>query len=217
MGASVGLALGSEDDEEYLDDEVNNEEYIDEMRREEYRRRVREICSNSPNKGLIEVFDGDEDEEIEEIDEDIEIIEKREMTFVNQDGEPVDMVNTSEGFVEIVEPYIISEDEYMDPSVFKEFTSNTLIYYEDDDTLATDRDEVVTDIEDLIGSSALTNFGYKSNNKDVVFVRNVKLNANFEVIREKGSYQSLVLGLPEEDVDYEKAKKFFADMDEGKV
>ena len=198
MGASLGLALGSEDDEE---------EY-ETMSDENYFRRAREAFL--VYRGEEEEFDEDDYEE----DDEIEIIERRKMTFVNQDGDEVEMVNTTEGFVEVAEPYIISEEEFEDPTVFVEFDRNTLIYYEGDDTLATDRDEVITDVESMVGASALTSFGCKSNNKDTVFVRNVRLGTNFEIIREEGSYTEIALGLPEEDIEYEKAKKFFKDLDD---
>lgn len=130
------------------------------------------------------------------------------------DGEKVEVKNTSEGLIEVVEPYIISEEEFMDPNLFVEFGRHTLIFYEEDDVLATDRDEVIHNVEELVGSQALTSFGHMSNNKDVVFVRNIKLGCNFEIIRENGSYQEMVLGLSmDEDSDYEKAKNFFKALD----
>lgn len=218
MGTSLGLVLsnvletnddGDEEEEFWYNspEVVDEEDYIDAESERAYRRRVKELyLDDSQNtKDLIE-----EEYSYEETDEII-----TSTPYVNDDD--VLVKETTEGLIEVSDPYIISEDEYIDPNIFSEFSRNTLIYYEDDDVLATDRDEVIHDVEELIGPDALTNFGYMSGNKDVVFVRNIKLGSNFEIIRESGSYQELVLGLSEEDVDYEKAKKFFEDWDEGKA
>lgn len=218
MGTSLGLALsnaletnGDSDEEEefwYNSPEVVDEEdYIDAESERAYRRRVKELYldASQNTKDLIE-----EEYSYEETDEII-----TSTPYFNEDD--VLVKETTEGLIEVSDPYIISEDEYIDPNIFSEFSRNTLIYYEDDDVLATDRDEVVHDVEEMIGPDALTNFGYMSGNNDVVFVRNIKLGSNFEIIRESGSYQELILGLSEEDVDYEKAKKFFEDWDEGKA
>lgn len=219
IGGAVGLALGKDEEERIIVNNLNisgadtDGDYIDEEVKQEYREQARKLYSgfssitSENNLDNVSSFQNYMD------DDDFEIIEHKTIV-VDKDGEEVEMVNTTEGFVEVVEPYIISEEDYMDPNVFTEFNKNTLIYYEDDDTLATDRDEVVTEVEKLIGSSALTNFGNMSGNKDTVFVRNVKLSSDFEIVREQGSYKEVVLGLPEEDVEYEKAKRFFKNMDD---
>lgn len=221
IGGAVGLALGKEEDNKIIFNDIyasgadTDGDYLEGMSEQGYRRRVRELYSDDSDstKDILKESYSYEDD----IEDDFEIIEHKKMVFVDQDGDEVEMKNTSEGFIEVVEPYIISEDEYMDPTVFVEFDHNTLIYYEDDDTLATDRDEVITNVEEMVGSSALTNFGSMSGDKDTVYVRNVRLGANFEIVRENGSYQELILGLPEEDVEYEKAKKFFKDLsDDGR-
>lgn len=221
MGASLGLALGK-DDEEYRDlnrtkpysfadtdgDRYihNTSGYLTEVHSTEeeiaYKRRVREIYPDASTETL-ELLEEDFDEEDEIIDS---------TPYLNDDG--VLVKDTTEGLVEVKEPYIISEDEFMDPNIFVEFERETLIYYEEDDVLTTERDEVVKNVDEMIGPDALTSFGYMSGNKDTVFVRNTKLGLNLEVIREKGSYQELVLGFQEDDVDYEKAKKFFKDLDD---
>ena len=205
IGGAVGLALGSSDEE--------NDRYICSDDNDEAIKTARKIYKNYVGEtyAINSVSDSEQEDYI---DEEFDEVISNEI-FVNEDG--VEIKETSEGLMEIVEPYIISEDEYLDPMVFKEFERCTVIYYEGDDTLATDRDEVITDVEEIIGSSALTNFGNMSSHKDVVYVRNVRLGANFEVLRESGSYQEIVLGLSPEDVEYEKAKKFFKSMeDDGK-
>lgn len=206
IGASVGLALGKDDDDHFsgsFEDESESG----------YRRRVRELYfdASPETKDLIEEsYEEETDTTFIIEDEEERVIDSS--PYLNEEG--VLVKDTTEGLTEVKDPYVISEEEFLDPNVFIEFDRNTLIYYEDDDVLATDRDEVVHNVEELIGSDALTNFGYMSSNKDTVFVRNIKLGANFEIVREEGSYQELVLGLPEEDVDYEKAKKFFKDLDD---
>lgn len=101
-------------------------------------------------------------------------------------------------------PKIITPEEFTaEVSEYNEMTNEyevepydkiTLTYYEIDDVLVDDTDgrQEIVDVEDTIGSEALTRFGeYESN---VVYVRNEKLGADYEVIREHLSYTKDVLG-----------------------
>lgn len=237
LGASVGLALTKDDDDEEYETEyiysefdsslsgadtdgdyystfggadIDGDEYIRHESEKAYRRRVNELyfdASTDVKDELEETYsyEGQED--------DIEIIDTT--PYIDEESGAL-VKDTTEGIVEIAEPYVISEDEYMYPTVFKEFEQSTLIYYESDDVLATDRDEVIKDVDELIGPSALTRFGEESGSDDVVFVRNIRLSTNFEVVREKGSYQELVLGIEDEDAEYEKAKRFFESIGDSK-
>lgn len=228
MGASLGLALGSAESKdeqcEKFDDCQHKEGYIPgpfdvikEYSQEEMAEKLRSSFHDSrveaeemKEKLRSEFYDLYLEEAREEEDDDIEVIDST--PYLNEEG--VMVKNTTEGLVEVVEPYVISEDEFVWPAKFGEFDRNTLIYYEKDDVLTTDRDEVITDVEKLIGPSALTSFGNKSGHRDVVYIRNIKLGADYEVLREYGSYKEKVLGLSDEDEEYEKAKKFFKQMED---
>lgn len=224
IGGALGVALGSKDDEceegseidkGYIPTPLDYESEHIEYSEEGPEKRTMMVERYDVETGKFESMTLDEANKIIKNeryyeDDDIEIIDYT----VRLTEEGIEIKNTTEGLIEVVDPYIISEDEFMDPNVFTEFDRGTLLYYEKDDTLATDRDEVITDVENTVGSSALTNFGHLSNNKDVVFVRNVKLGMNFEIIREEGSFKETVLGISDEDIEYEKARKFFKKIED---
>lgn len=99
--------------------------------------------------------------------------------------------------------HIISLEEWNAPE--PEYEKETLIYY-DDDVVADESDTVIFEWKDLIGEDALVSFGEKSQDSDIIYVRNNELKTDYEVIREKLSYNKTVLGI---DPEYENARKFF--------
>lgn len=82
-------------------------------------------------------------------------------------------------------PKIIKASEYgEDPKL----DCKQLIYYTDDETLATEEDEIVDDISGLIGD-ALTKYGFINNNEeDSIYVRNECRGTDYEIIKVHGSY-----------------------------
>lgn len=72
-----------------------------------------------------------------------------------------------------------------------------LVYYELDQTLADDRDQIVPDPEDVIGHVAIDRLieGGPGATEGVIYVRNLKTMLNYEVVLDSGSYQAKVLGL----------------------
>jgi len=89
--------------------------------------------------------------------------------------------------------YIISEDAFLSNEVEHEQVSIT--YYVGDDILADEKDEVVPDADALVGEDALLQFGHMSNDDNIVYVRNPRLNLDFEVQKSMGKYAVEVLGL----------------------
>jgi len=90
-------------------------------------------------------------------------------------------------------PYVISAEEF-----FTEGETNDkicLAYYKEDNTLSDDAQGVVDDVEEKIGTANLLRFGHGSQDANIVYVRNEKLEADFEICREEGSYKKLVLGI----------------------
>lgn len=82
-------------------------------------------------------------------------------------------------------PKIIKASEYgEDPKL----DCKQLIYYTDDETLATEEDEIVDDVSGLIGD-ALTKYGFINNDEeDSIYVRNERRGADYEIIKVHGSY-----------------------------
>lgn len=94
------------------------------------------------------------------------------------------------------EPYVISVDEYMNDH--EEYDKNTVTYFEADDVLVDEREQVIPDVEQTVGTDSLTKFGHMSNDNKVVYVRNERLEADFEILLDTRSYSETVLGIREE-------------------
>lgn len=90
------------------------------------------------------------------------------------------------------EPYIITHDEFMENE--NGFTQGTMTYYNGDDILTDDKDVPVPDIDDIVGSEALTRFGYGSRDRNVVYVRNEKIETDFEITLSQGEFSKEVAG-----------------------
>lgn len=91
-------------------------------------------------------------------------------------------------------PYVISMYQYDNEK--SDYDKICISYYNDDATLADENDQIVDDIFLLIGK-CLEHFGEKSEDPDVVYVRNDNLGIDYEVVAKHTSYKSAVLG--EED------------------
>ena len=97
----------------------------------------------------------------------------------------------------ISEPYVISLEEFSEEK--DNFDKTTLYYYELDDTLTEQNDEIITDVYSTIGDNALSSFGEESQDPDIVYVRNEKISTDFEVIRHDKSFSKEVLGYTDSD------------------
>lgn len=107
------------------------------------------------------------------------------------------------------EPYVISHEEFLEAESGYEQT--TVTYYEDDETLADERDKVIEDVERTVGEDNLQKFGHGSNDSNVVYVRNDRIELDFEVIRSYKSFAEEVLGFIEHSDYRPKIRKFRGD------
>jgi hypothetical protein len=64
-----------------------------------------------------------------------------------------------------------------------------------DDTLSDENEEIISDVSYVIGYDALSSFGDGSDDPDIVYVRNEKLQTDYEVTRLNKSYSETVLGV----------------------
>lgn len=103
-------------------------------------------------------------------------------------------------------PFVIHVDEYKDN--VKEHDQATWTYYEDDDVLATEHDEVVAADKwpTVIGTDSLQRFGHGSNDINVVYVRNEQLSLDVEIIRNPGNYAEIVHGLSKGDLRHSEER-----------
>lgn len=105
-------------------------------------------------------------------------------------------------------PYVVSVDDYMEG--VDGFESHTLTYYEKDQQLCDDKDQLIADVRQTVGFGNLQKFGSKSGNGDTVYIRNHERQADYEVVREAGSYREEVLNITtwDEDERTPRVKKF---------
>lgn len=92
-------------------------------------------------------------------------------------------------------PYILTQDEYMASET--EFEQSTITYYQGDDVLCDSRDAEIRDSDDVVGDVNLTKFGHGSGDPNVLYVRNEKLEMEFEILLERSTYVKEVLGFTE--------------------
>lgn len=79
-------------------------------------------------------------------------------------------------------PEVIDPQDYAE---YPDYDTQTLYYYTDD-VLADDMDNVVEDVEDIVGSYALTTFGQFED--DAVHVRNDRKRCYYEILRSECAY-----------------------------
>lgn len=91
----------------------------------------------------------------------------------------------------------------------------TLYYYNKDDTLSDENEEVIIDPILLIGEEALTSFGKDPIDPDVIYVWSPKEKIYYEVVRLDKSYAETILGIPiEEPTEHNNRKKVKLDEKE---
>lgn len=103
--------------------------------------------------------------------------------------------NMEEGGEETVKsekPYIIPYDELGD----EDYEVECLTYYADG-VLADDWDNRITDVEGTVGIDSLTHFGDNEDNQDTVYVRNDRLETDYEIVRDLRNFADIVSGEPD--------------------
>jgi len=101
-------------------------------------------------------------------------------------------------------PYILDLDEYMQGE--RNYTQISLTYYAKDDILADDEDDPIQDVEATVGNDNLDKFGHRSGDPRVVYIRNERLEADFEICKHSGSYAEIVHGIHE--VKHSSVRRF---------
>lgn len=88
-------------------------------------------------------------------------------------------------------PYVITFDEWFEK---EGVDTMRLTYFEEDQIMIDDREEIVYNVPSLLGDEFASFFGWKTDGaSDTVFVRNENNNTDYEITREEGSYQSYVM------------------------
>jgi hypothetical protein len=89
-------------------------------------------------------------------------------------------------------PYILSFEEFNRGEF--DYQQITLSYFEGDDTLCDEKDEPITDSDTVVGDDNLTRFGHGSKDNNILYIRNEKMDLDFEVVRSPGKFIHEILG-----------------------
>jgi hypothetical protein len=92
-------------------------------------------------------------------------------------------------------PYVITHDEFMENE--NGWTHQSLTYFNGDDVLVDDQQMPIPDIEEVVDSENLTKFGHGSRDPNVVYVRNERLETEFEITMRQTEFGKEVAGLGE--------------------
>lgn len=84
-----------------------------------------------------------------------------------------------------VEPYVISPEEFGE---VENYDKVSFTYYADG-VLADEYDEVVENVDEIVGEESLTHFGEYED--DSVFVRNDKLKCDYEILLDQRNYYDI--------------------------
>lgn len=160
-------------------------------------------------------FDGEEVAETDEEAERLQQEHEKKMSNIFQHGlrqEPWDHeAELLRRASEPNAPYILTQDEYMSNET--EFEQSTLTYYQVDDVLTDSRDEEIRDSDNTVGDVNLTKFGHGSGDPNVLYIRNERLEMEFEILLERTSFVKAVLGF-DEAPERERLRKFRNGRDE---
>lgn len=130
----------------------------------------------------IPVEDETESEEVEAIN-----IFASEDTEWDQEAEELRRAETSG-------PYVLHKDEFWSNDTG--YTQNTLTYYVGDEMLCSEDGSLVYNLANVVGE---LQFGHGSGDRNIVYIRNDELKAEYEVIRDRGQYRIEILGMDAED------------------
>lgn len=111
-------------------------------------------------------------------------------------------------------PYIISQDEFDENE--HEFENVAFSYFEEDDVLVNEREQIINDHDALVGNDALLNFGKGAKDRNTVHVRNERLGLDMEIVKSNGSYVREVMGVDTERLQHSnepRVRKFRQDRD----
>lgn len=94
-------------------------------------------------------------------------------------------------------PYVISRQEFYEGE--PEYSQTSLTYYEGDKVLADEKEIDIPYPDPIVGIKNLELFGHGSGDSRVVYIRNERLSADYEIVKHDGKYAHEVLGLQHSD------------------
>lgn len=139
--------------------------------------------------------DDDDEDEYEDIEEPKTITDVRESESKVKFEEPSEEeVETQRSFPKTVarnskKPYVISLDEF---SMDRLDHDKIILIYYSDEIIADERGTVVQDPRG-VGEDFVESFGDRSSDPNIVYIRNERIKADFEIVREERTYVEAVL------------------------
>jgi len=106
--------------------------------------------------------------------------------------DPIQEANIFEQQIELPAIHVISQLSYEHEGEGNQKLS--LTYYVEDEVLADETDDKFDVPEDVVGD-ALNHFGRESGDENTVYVRNTKIDVDYEIVRDPGSYWRTVHGM----------------------
>lgn len=170
-------------------------EYMDRIRKEGYktfelsdeeRKKIKEEMSNMSDEEKLEFVTRDEDDE-ERIRNNEEMGLESDEDYEERMADTEDVI-AREAQYNPVPPYIINEQEYMDPQ-FNSYIKQQFTYF-GDGTLIDDGDEIIPNADEVVGIDNLTEL--EAGNDDRIFVRNEAYSADYEILYKEMSYAEYI-------------------------
>lgn len=159
--------------------------------------RGNESATNASSSDKVEFFEDEDDEQDEEQLRKIEKRKAKKEKAVNVFEAPRFDLEEEMKYRTEDKPYIITHDEYFAGE--KDYEQVSVTYFEADDTLVDFHDKPIEQVDKVIGEDHLVMFGSGSGDKNIVYIRNDRLELDYEVVRSKGSYVEEVLGMLDSD------------------
>lgn len=105
----------------------------------------------------------------------------QELGYIN-DQVMEEKKNKKEDEKSMDKPYVIAPEESWE----QDYPTLTLTYYEGDGVLANDRNEIIENIDELVGEDFADHFGEYED--DSVYIRNDGMQVYYEILRDYGKY-----------------------------
>jgi hypothetical protein len=103
------------------------------------------------------------------------------------------------------DPYIIHRDEYVEGE--KNYDQRTYTYFEGDDVLCDESENIVEDQHETIGMHNMLKWGHGSNDPNVIYVRNEVLELDIEVTHSDGRFATEVHGFNEDELQHSSMRR----------
>ena len=144
---------------------------------------MKEVFANKENKETEEKVVAEESEHNDKPDLMDYAAKLRENGYTNYSDSETEIVGTEkDGDASVLGLYVISPDEFGEN---EEFEQISLTYYSDH-ILTDDNDEIIEDVDDIVGIESLDHFGEFED--DSVFVRNERLKCDYEILLDQRKY-----------------------------